>query len=262
MLQRLHQRHVHALRQAADIVVRLDRHGGAAGERHRFNDIGIERALGEELRRLAAGGELVGLRLEGLDEQAADGLALCFRIALALKGADEGIAGIDMDERDVVVAAEQGDDLVGLVEAHQPVIDEDTGEPFADRLVDQDGGDGGIDAAGEAADHAAVADLFPDPGNRLLAERRHRPVAGKAGDTVDEIGKQLRAVGRVHDLRMELHPVDAELAVLDRRERRAVGPGDDAETRPAGRSPCRRGSSRPGGGSRRPRRRQRAGCLR
>ena len=49
--QRLDQLHVHALGQAADIVVRLDGHRRAAGEGDALDHVGIERALREEIRR-------------------------------------------------------------------------------------------------------------------------------------------------------------------------------------------------------------------
>jgi hypothetical protein len=49
LAQRLDELHVHALGQAADIVVALDRHRGPAGERDALDHVGIERALGEEL---------------------------------------------------------------------------------------------------------------------------------------------------------------------------------------------------------------------
>ena len=75
---------------------------------------------------------------------------------------------------------EQVDDGLGLVLAQQAVIDEHAGELVADRLMDQHGGDGGIDAAGQAADHLAFADLFADLLDRFLAERAHGPVAGAA----------------------------------------------------------------------------------
>jgi hypothetical protein len=47
--QRLDELHVHALGQAADIVVRLDRHRRAAGEGHALDHVGIERALRQEI---------------------------------------------------------------------------------------------------------------------------------------------------------------------------------------------------------------------
>ena len=50
-------------------------------------------------------------------------------------------------------------DLLALVQAHQPVVDEDAGEAVADRLVHDQRRDGAVDAAGEAADRAGVADL-------------------------------------------------------------------------------------------------------
>ena len=50
LAQGLDELHVHPLRQAADIVMRLDGDGGSAGERHALDDVGIERALGEERR--------------------------------------------------------------------------------------------------------------------------------------------------------------------------------------------------------------------
>jgi hypothetical protein len=47
--QRLHQLHVHALGQAADIVVRLYHDGGAANRRGAFDHARIKRALGEDV---------------------------------------------------------------------------------------------------------------------------------------------------------------------------------------------------------------------
>ena len=64
----------------------------------------------------------------------------------------EKLVRIDVDERNIVVAAEQADDLLGLALAQQAVVDEDAGQLVADRLVDQHGRDRRIDAAGQAAD--------------------------------------------------------------------------------------------------------------
>ena len=83
--QRLDQLHVHALGQAADIVVRLDRHRRAAGERHALDHVGIERALREEI----GAADLLGLGLEHVDEQPADGLALDLGIADAGERVEE-----------------------------------------------------------------------------------------------------------------------------------------------------------------------------
>ena len=56
--------------------------------------------------------------------------------------------------------------------AQQAVVDEDAGELFADRLVDQHRGNRAVDAARQPADHPALADLFADVGDLGIAEAR------------------------------------------------------------------------------------------
>ena len=108
------------------------------------------------------------------------------------------------------------------------MIDEHAGELLADRLVDQHGGDRGVDAAGEPADHPALADLAADFLDRLVLERAHRPVAGAAGDLAHEIAQDGGAVRRVHDLEMELRRVELALFVGDHGDRR-IGRGADGD---------------------------------
>ena len=115
------------------------------------------------------------------------------------------------------MVAEQAHHLLALALAHQAVIDEDAGELVADRLVDEHRGDRRIDAARQAADHPALADLRADRLARLGAERRHRPVALQSRDLMDEIGDQLGAVGRVDDFGMEHQAVIAARLVGDQR---------------------------------------------
>ena len=98
------------------------------------------------------------------------------------------------------MVAEKGHDLFRLALPQQAVIDEDAGQVFADGLVDQHGGDRGIDAAGKAAENPALPHLLADRLDRLAAKRRHGPVGFQPGDFVDEIGDQLRAVGRMRRL--------------------------------------------------------------
>jgi hypothetical protein len=159
--QRLDQLHVHPLGQAADIVVALDRHRRPAGEADALDHVRIERALGEEI----GAADLPRLRLEDVDEGLADELALGLGLVEPGEAAEELVGGVHMDQRDVVMVAEQADDLLGLVRPHQAVIDEDAGELVADRLVDQHRGDGAVDAARQAADHPALPDLGADVGD-------------------------------------------------------------------------------------------------
>src|ERR1700676_5289436 len=86
-------------------------------------------------------------------------LALGLGIVEPLERADELFRRVDMDERDVVVAAEEADHVLSLALAHKAVIDEDARKPVAARLVAKDCCDRRIDAAGEAADHPRLADL-------------------------------------------------------------------------------------------------------
>ena len=115
------------------------------------------------------------------------------------------------------------------------MIDEHAGELVADRFMDQHRGDGGIDAAGQAADHFALADLLADLLDRFLAEGAHGPVAGEACNLADEIADQLGAVGRMHHFGVEHQPVIFALLVLDHGERRIRrGAGDDEARRHLG----------------------------
>ena len=70
---------------------------------------------------------------------------------------DEPVGGLHVHEVDVELAAEGLLDLLGFVEAQQPGVDEHAGELVADGLVHERRGDRGVDAAGEAADHARAS---------------------------------------------------------------------------------------------------------
>ena len=138
--------------------------------------------------------------------------------------------GLHVHQRNIVVVAEQRDHALGFAEAQQPVINEHAGELIVDRLVDEDGGDGGIDAAGKPADHLALADLLPDLLDRLLLEGAHGPVTGAAGDLAHEVAKERRAVRGVYDLEVELHRVELALIVGDHGDRRIRRRAGDRKT--------------------------------
>ena len=106
-------------------------------------------------------------------------------------------------------ALEGLDDALGLVFAEEAVVDEDAGELVADGFVDERRGDGGVDAAGEGADDAAVADLGADAGDGVGDEVAGGPVGREAADAEEEVLEEGLAVGRVDDFGVEL---DAEVA--------------------------------------------------
>ncbi len=186
------------------------------------------------MREILDPAEPFGLGLEHIDEQLADHLALRFRIGDALERIEELRRSIDRDERDVVVTAEEIDDFLRLALAQQTMIDEDAGELIADRLVDEERGHGRIDPAREPAHDIGIAHLLADARDLALAEMRHGPIAGAAGDVAHEIPEQRRALRRVHHLGMELHAIELPRIVGDRRERRA---GRDADGAKAWRQP-------------------------
>ena len=131
--QRLHQLHIHAFRQAADIMVALDCDAWPAGKTDAFDHIGIKRALGEEI----CPANLARLLLEQVDEGTADKFALLFGIGLSGKAGKEHLFCVNMHQRDVVMPFEEADDLLGLALSHQSVIDKNASKLVADGFMDQ-----------------------------------------------------------------------------------------------------------------------------
>ncbi|ETW14695.1 cytosine deaminase [Roseivivax marinus] len=230
LAQRLHQLQAHLLGQTADIVVRLDRDRRAAREADALDHVRIQGALREEGRAL----DLVGVLLEHVDEEPADGLALDLGVRHSGQLAEEQVALVGVDQRDVVVVAEHGDDLVRLALAQEAVVHEDAGQIVADRLVDQHRRDRAVDSTRKPADHLGVANLVADLLDRLLAVGAHGPVAGKAG-VLDEVLVERPAVRGVVHLGVELHRVEAPLKVRRHRVGRAGrGPVDRKARRQLG----------------------------
>ncbi len=130
--QGLDELHAHVCGQPTHVVMRLDL-GGDTDLAARLDHVRVQRPLDEE----ADVAELAGLFLEDADELLADDLPLLLRVGHAGEPGEEALLRLDVDERHVEVAAERLHDLLGLVLAQQPVIDEDAGQLVADRLVDE-----------------------------------------------------------------------------------------------------------------------------
>ena len=69
------------------------------------------------------------------------------------------VARVDADEAHAEVLAELALDLGALALPQQAVVDEDAGQPLAERPVHEGGGHRGIDTPGEPAHDAPVAHL-------------------------------------------------------------------------------------------------------
>src|SRR5690606_3831947 len=111
-----------------------------------LDDVGVERALDEELDLLVGAGlgdDLPRGLLEDADELPADDLPLRLRVAHPGERGEELLGGVD----DLEVDPRRGDevllDLLGLTGAQESVVDEDARELVADGLLDERRGDGG-----------------------------------------------------------------------------------------------------------------------
>ena len=205
-------------------MVALDHRSRAVGAAA-LDDVRVQRALHEVLGI----GETAGVLLEDPHEQLADRLALGFWFRHAGQPLEEPVAGIDVDQFDALVSAEGLDDLVALATTHEPGVDVDARQLVADRLVDQRRGDCRIDAAAQPADGPGVADLGANRSDLGVDDRSHRPCRGTTGEIVQEALQHDHAVGRMHDLGMELDSPDLAGGTFQGRDRRVRcrGRGDE-----------------------------------
>ena len=165
LAQRLDQLHVHPLRQAADVVVRLDRHRRAAGERHALDHVGIERALRQEL----GAAELLGLLVEHVDEQSRRWSCAWPRGRDAGERVEETLARVD----DAPAGC-----CSGRGTARRPPRPRRSRiRPWSTKMQVSwspiaswisTAATARVDAAGEPADHPALADLRRGSGDRSL----------------------------------------------------------------------------------------------
>ncbi len=85
------------------------------------------------------------------------------------------ILGVHCDERHLEGVAERAHHLFSLVLPHQAVVDEHARELLPDGAMDEQRGDGGVDASGEPADHVPLPHLLADQRDLFLDDRRRRP---------------------------------------------------------------------------------------
>ena len=187
--QRLDQLELEVVRQAADVVVALDR--GRAGAAAGLDDVRVERALHEEADARSLRGDLGRRGLEHPDELPADDLALGLGVGDARERGEEPVGGVDGVQARARGGHEVALHLRALARPQQPVVDEHAGQPIADGPLDERGRHRGVDAAGQPADRPPVADLGAHGLDRLVDDRRGgparpgcpRPRAGSARST-------------------------------------------------------------------------------
>ena len=85
------------------------------------------------------------------------------------------------------VVAKSCDDALTFIFSEQAVVDENTYELVAYRLVEERGNDGGIDTSAEAAYYGGVADLLFYSLYGFGDEVAHFPVSGAVANIVQEV---------------------------------------------------------------------------
>ncbi len=227
LAQRFHQLHAHVRRQSAHVVVRLDDVRLAGLAARGFDDVGVDSALGQPVHFR----ELRGFFVEHFHEQPTDDLALLFRVGFAAQRVEEARFGIDTDDLHTQVVGEDLHDLVAFVEAHEAVIDEHAGQLVANGLVQQRGDHRGIDAAGQAEQHLALAHLRTHARDGVVDDVADAPQRLASANLAHEALEQLLALQRVRDFGVELHGVEAARFVDHGRQRRVGAGGDRRESR-------------------------------
>ncbi len=210
---------------------------GGAGAPARLDDVGVERALHEELDVVASPkwrlgrNDLGGDLFEGADELGADDLALGLGIGDAFELGEELLRRVDGHQADAggghVVALH----LLALALAQQSVVDEHARELVAHGTVHERRGDRGVDATRQTAEHVMVAHALADLGDRVVDDVGGRPRGRDAGTDVQEPLEHGLAVRGVQHLGVPLHAEEAPLGVLEGGDLGAVGAAGHREPR-------------------------------
>ena len=116
-------------------MVGLDRAG--------FDDVGIDRSLGQETDSV----QLAGFFLEYADKLGADDFPFLLRVGYAGQLIKETVCGVDIDQIGIQLVTKDTDNLLGFSFAEESMIDMDRNQLTADRFDQQSSDDGGIDTA-------------------------------------------------------------------------------------------------------------------
>ncbi|RMO84521.1 Cytosine deaminase [Pseudomonas syringae pv. maculicola] len=225
LAQGLDQLEVHFFRQAAHVVVRLDDVSLAAFRASRLDHVRVDGALRQVLDVV----QLAGFGIEHVDEGAADDLALFLWIALAFQVVQELFFGVGTNDFDAHVLGEHGHHLLAFVQAQQAVVDEYTGQLIADGFVQQRRDYGGVNAAGQAQQHAISTHLSANLSDSVFSNLRRGPQCFAAADIEDEARQDATALLGVGHFRVELHAVVTASVVSHTGNRAARGTGQNVE---------------------------------
>src|SRR5438105_6368284 len=191
-----------------------------------LDNIRVERALGQEVDS-TEDARLLG---EDADELGANDASFFLGIGHTAQRAEKSVDGVDVHQAHPKMPLEGIDHTLRLTAPQEAVIDEDAGQLIANGAMGKRGHDRRINPTRERADHAPRTHLTTDIADRLIDERRRRPVASAATDIAQKIADELRAETGVDDLRVELQN-DQSVAGPHRRGGRVVASRRRAEAR-------------------------------
>ena len=208
-------------------MVALDDGGFAA--QAALHNVRVDGALCQEIHL----SDLLCLLLKDADELLANDLALALRLGNTGQLAEIAVTGIHADEVDIkavgIARAKDRADLFLFVLAEQAVVHKHAGQLLSDGLCQHRSQHRGIHAAGQGAQHLAVANALPQSLDIVLHEGVHLPVAGAATDVIHEVAEHLLALSGVEHFRVELNSVQALLGVLCSSHRAVHGVCGDLE---------------------------------
>ena len=113
--------------------------------------------------------------------------------------------------------------------AQQPVVNENAVQLLADGPVQQGGSHSGINTAAQSEDDLVSANLIAQLGHGLVSKAGRGPIPCAPADIDDEVFEQLRAVGAVPHLRVELNPPHGTIHVAEARKLDVVGAANGFE---------------------------------
>ena len=212
--------------------------------RHRLDHVGIERALREERRRprsCFASSSNTSMKVTPMMRRFFSGSSTPGEVlrgsARRRRRARTSSAMRSRKSAIDVARASSG--------AQQAVVDEDAGEPIADRAVDERRDDRRVDAAARARRRRAASPTRSRMrGDLALDEVLHRPVGLARRRRGARSSRRISLpVDAVRDLGMELHAVERPLAVAEGRDTASCRCWRAPRARRRGASCGRRGSS-------------------
>src|SRR5690606_22821532 len=225
LAQRLEQLQIERIGQTTNIMMRFDGNSLARLGAGRFDHVRVDGALGQP----AGVGQFAGFGLEYFNKFLANDLALLFGVGDAGQLAHELFGGIDVDDLHAEVITKGVHDLLGFVQAQEPVINKYAGQLVADGLMNERSRHRRIYTARQAQYDFVVPNLFTYGCHGLFDVVGHVPVACAAAYFVNETRKQGLALRGVCHFGMKLYAIEVALFVGHARNGTRIGRGHQLE---------------------------------